>query len=423
MDIRDQESIRLYVQNRRTAINRDVLVSVSDILEDVRNRGDVALSHYSEVFDGVVVQRKRVDACEMKEAAEKADPFFVECMEKAKKNIEEYHTLQIPQGYHLEKEMGIYMGQRVFALDSVGVYVPGGRAQYPSTVLMNVIPAKLAGVKRIVMITPPDALGGIHPNIAAAARLLGIDEVYKVGGAQGIAALAYGTASIPCVDKIVGPGNIYVATAKKLVYGVVDIDMIAGPSEILVVADASANPAYVAADLLSQAEHDPLACSMLLSTSKTLMDNVDLQLQKQSATLPKKAIIQQSLQRYGIAIQCGSIEECIHMSNEIAPEHLELMLVDAKSYLAQVTNAGSVFLGYQTCESIGDYFGGTNHVLPTSGTARFASPLGVDSFMKKASYLHYSEEAVHAYGDYIMEMAQQEELMAHANAVRIRMKQ
>ena len=282
----------------------------------------------------------------------------------------------------MQKEKGIYLGQRVLPLEAVGIYVPGGRAQYPSSVLMNALPAKIAGVQNVVMVTPPDKNGTIHPNIAYAAKLAGVDKIYKIGGAQAIAALAYGTQTIDRVDKIVGPGNIYVAAAKKLVYGTVDIDMIAGPSEILVVADEKANAEYVAADLLSQAEHDPMASAILLTTNEELLDLVNQELLKQSAVLPKKEIVEQSLKNYGKAIVCDSIEECISISNEIAPEHLELMIQNPMEHLQEVKNAGSVFLGYYTCESIGDYFGGTNHVLPTSGTARFSSALSVDSFIK-----------------------------------------
>ena len=342
-------------------------------------------------------------------------------MEKAKKNITYFHQAQVQQSYLLQKEKGIYLGQRVLPLASVGIYVPGGRSQYPSSVLMNAIPAHVAGVKRIVMVTPPNKEGKIHPNIAFAAKLAGVTDIYKIGGAQAIAALAYGTESIPAVDKIVGPGNIFVAAAKKLVYGKVDIDMIAGPSEILVIADDQANPVYIAADLLSQAEHDPMASPILLATSQTIIDKTNAELKRQSALLPKREIVEQSLKNYGKSILCDSIEECIAFSNAIAPEHLELMIQDPMSVLSLVENAGSVFMGYYTCESIGDYFGGTNHVLPTSGTARFSSALGVDSFIKKSCFLHYTKEALDSYGSYIIKMAQEERLDAHAQAAKVRM--
>lgn len=287
---------------------------------------------------------------------------------------------------------------------------------------MNAIPASVAGVKRIVMVTPPNKEGTINPNIAYAARLAGITEIYKVGGAQAIGALAYGTQSIPAVDKITGPGNIFVAAAKKLVFGKVDIDMIAGPSEILVIADEGADPSFVAADLLSQAEHDPLASAILLTTSRSLLEEVNQELEKQCAVLPKKEIAQASIRDYGRSIVCDSISECIDFANAIAPEHLELCIGDPMAYLSGVQNAGSVFLGYYTCESIGDYFGGTNHVLPTNGTARFSSALGVDAFVKKSCFLHYSREAVIQYGHYIETMAEEEQLQAHANAVTVRLR-
>ena len=286
---------------------------------------------------------------------------------------------------------------------------------------MNAIPARVAGVEKIVMVTPPNQQGTIHPNIAYAAKLAGVDEIYKIGGAQAIAALAYGTESIPRVDKIVGPGNIYVAAAKKLVFGQVDIDMIAGPSEILVIADQGANPTFVAADLLSQAEHDPMASSILLSTSQSIIDQVNDELEKQTQQLPKKEIVVESLKNYGTSILCDSIDQCIEISNALAPEHLELMIENPEDVLDQVKHAGSVFMGYYTCESIGDYYGGTNHVLPTSGTARFSSALGVDSFIKKSCFLHYTKEALDKHGQDIITMAQEEDLQAHANAVKVRM--
>lgn len=306
-------------------------------------------------------------------------------------------------------------------LASAGIYVPGGRAQYPSSVLMNAIPAKVAGVREIIMVTPPSKSGSINPNIAAAAKVAGITRIFKVGGAQAIAALAYGTQSIPAVDKIVGPGNIFVAAAKKLVFGKTDIDMIAGPSEILVIADENANPAYAAADLLSQAEHDPMASAILISNSKKMIDAVNKELRIQTDRLPKKAIIEESLKNYGKSILTDTLEEAADISNAIAPEHLELLVEDPMALLDQVKNAGSVFLGYYTCESVGDYFGGTNHVLPTSGTARFSSPLGVDSFVKKSSYLYYPKEVLLDEGKRIINLAEHEDLDAHANAVSVRL--
>lgn len=418
----NSEELKAYLESRNEEISSDVIISVTKILEDVRKRKDEAVIAYTEKFDGIRLENYRVSEEEIEQAAALCDPFFMESMQKAKKNIEFFHNAQKQNGYLLQKEKGIYLGQRVLPLDSVGIYVPGGRAQYPSSVLMNAIPAKVAGVKRIVMITPPSKEGGLHPNIAYAAKLAGIDEIYKVGGAQGIGALAYGTETLPPVDKIVGPGNIFVAAAKKLVFGKVDIDMIAGPSEILVVADENANPVYVASDLLSQAEHDPMASAVLLTTSYDVLEAVNKELRKQTDELPKKAIIEESLKNYGKAIVCDTIEECVDIANQIAPEHLELMVENPMAYLGLVKHAGSVFMGYYTCESIGDYFGGTNHVLPTSGTARFSSALSVDSFIKKSSFLHYTKEAVDAYGSYIVEMGEQEDLQAHANAVKVRLK-
>ena len=421
IDVKDKDALKKYLDSRTDDINGDIILKVSDILNDVKINKDEAVKRYTKMFDGVELDSIRVSDEDIDKAAEKADPFFIKSMEEAKKNIEFFHKAQKQNGYLLEKEMGIYLGQRVLPLDSVGIYVPGGRAQYPSSVLMNVIPAKIAGIKRIVMITPPSKDSGLHPNIAAVAKIAGVTEIYTVGGAQGIAALAYGTNSIEKVDKIVGPGNIFVATAKKLVYGTVDIDMIAGPSEILVVADKDANPKYVAADLLSQAEHDPMASSILVSTSTELIDKVNKELRLQTDKLPKKAIIEESLKNYGTSIVCDSLEECVDISNAIAPEHLELMVKEPMHLLGRVKHAGSVFLGYYSCESIGDYYGGTNHVLPTSGTARFSSALGVDSFIKRSSFLHYTQEAVNAYGDQIIKIAKEEELCAHARAVKVRL--
>lgn len=417
----NQQELANYLLSRTQEISSDILVKVSNILDDVRKNGDAACRKYTKQFDGIDIDEFKVFQAEIETAIQACDPAFMDAMEKAKKNITYFHQAQVQQSYLLQKEKGIYLGQRVLPLASVGIYVPGGRAQYPSSVLMNAIPAHVAGVKRIVMVTPPNKEGKIHPNIAFAAKLAGVTDIYKIGGAQAIAALAYGTESIPAVDKIVGPGNIFVAAAKKLVYGKVDIDMIAGPSEILVIADDQANPVYIAADLLSQAEHDPMASPILLATSQTIIDKTNAELKRQSALLPKREIVEQSLKNYGKSILCDSIEECIAFSNAIAPEHLELMIQDPMSVLSLVENAGSVFMGYYTCESIGDYFGGTNHVLPTSGTARFSSALGVDSFIKKSCFLHYTKEALDSYGSYIIKMAQEERLDAHAQAAKVRM--
>lgn len=417
----DSQTLMKYVSERTQEISSDILIKATKIIDQVREQGDDALYELTKQFDQIDLSSLKVSEEEMEQAIKQCDPDFMKAMEQAKENIEFYHRAQKQNSFLLQKEMNIYLGQRVIPLDSVGIYVPGGRAQYPSSVLMNAIPAHVAGVKRIVMVTPPNKQGTIHPNIAFAAKLAGITEIYKVGGAQAIAALAYGTKTIQAVDKIVGPGNIFVAAAKKLVFGKVDIDMIAGPSEILVIADENAKPEYVAADLLSQAEHDPMACSILISTSQALVDAVNEELEKQTAVLPKKEIVEVSLADHGHSIVCDTITEAIEISNLIAPEHLELMIEDPMSYLGLVKHAGSVFLGYYTCESVGDYFGGTNHVLPTSGTARFSSALGVDSFIKKSSFLHYSKEALDAYGQMIVKMAQEEQLDAHANAILVRL--
>lgn len=412
-----------YLASRAYEISPDTLIATSKILEDVRKNKDQALKDYTKRFDGIEVETFRVPQEVIDEQAKKADPFFVQALEEAAQNITFYHKEQKCSGYHLDSQDGVYLGQMIFPLASVGIYVPGGRALYPSSVLMNAIPAKIAGVERIVMTTPPNADGGLAPNLAAAAKVAGVTEIYTVGGAQAIAALAYGTESIQPVDKIVGPGNMYVAAAKKLVYGKVDIDMIAGPSEILVIADENANPAFVAADLLSQAEHDPMASSILISTSQDIIDQVNQELRRQTDLLPKKAIIEQSLANYGTSILADTIEDAIAIANEVAPEHLELQVQDAGKYRTLCRNAGSIFLGYTTCESIGDYFGGTNHVLPTSQTARFSSPLSVDDFVKKSSYMYYSREALVKHGRKIVKMAEEENLEAHANAVSIRLKE
>ena len=420
MDSKDKEQLANFVASRHQEISSDVLFKVSKILEDVRKQKDQACKAYTKQFDGIEMDTFKVSAEEVKEAIQSCDPEFIQALKKAKENIEFFHRAQLQQGYYLQKEDGVYLGQRVLPLQSIGIYVPGGRAQYPSSVLMNTIPAKIAGVRKIVMVTPPNPQGKIHPNIAAAAQIAGVDEIYKIGGAQAIAALAYGTRQIPRVDKIVGPGNIFVAAAKKLVFGTVDIDMIAGPSEILVIADEEANPSFVAADLLSQAEHDPMASAILVTTSESMLESVNEELAIQSVRLPKQEIVKASLRDYGKSVLCDSLEECVELSNAIAPEHLELMVKDPEKLLEKVTNAGSVFMGYYTCESIGDYFGGTNHVLPTSGTARFSSALGVDAFIKKSSFLHYSKEALCHFADQIEVMARQEDLEAHARAVSVR---
>lgn len=418
---KDKESDILKIIQNREDEGRDVLNVVNNILKDIRKNGDKSLKYYTKLFDKVDIGNLRVSNDEIEEAFIKVEEDFIVAMKLAINNIEEYHKKQVRSGYSIEKENGIFMGQTILPLQRIGVYVPGGTAAYPSSVAMNVIPAKVAGVEEIVMITPPSSDGGINPYILVTAKLAGVSEIYKAGGAQGIAALAYGTESIKKVDKIVGPGNIYVATAKKLVFGDVDIDMVAGPSEILIVADENANAKYIAADLMSQAEHDKLASSILLTTSYEKYKEVLEEINKQITSLTRREIIEYSLNNYGMCVICKDINECIKLSNKIAPEHLELMVEDAPDYLGQVKNAGSIFLGYYSPEPLGDYFAGPNHVLPTNGTARFSSPLGVDSFIKKSSYLHYSKEALNSVGDKIMLLAEKERLTAHGNSIKVRL--
>lgn len=420
VDASNTKEFQAYLAARSDEMSPDILLKVTDILSDVRKNGDDALRKYTEQFDGIALEDLQISQEEIDAQAAKASPEFVKAMEEARDNIVQFHEAQKQTGYRIDRDNGVFLGQRVIPLDTVGIYVPGGRAQYPSSVLMNAIPARVAGVQRIVMVTPPAKDGSIHPNIAAAARIAGVDEIYRVGGAQAVAALAYGTETLPKADKIVGPGNIFVASAKKLVFGTCDIDMIAGPSEILVIADDTADAACVAADLLSQAEHDPMASAILVTPSEDLIESVNQELARQSALLPKKEIVEQSLKDYGKSILVNNLEEAVAISNAIAPEHLELQVEDPMALLEQVKNAGSVFLGYVTCESIGDYYGGTNHVLPTSQTARFSSALGVDAFIKKSSFLYYTPQALEEAASQIITMAEEENLRAHANAVRVR---
>lgn len=410
------------LKDREKDEGTEITSIVSEVLSNVKKDGDRALKDYTKKFDKVDINEFKVTSEELDKCFEMVDKTFIENLKEAKENIEYYHKAQKGRGFILNKDRGVFLGQRVLPLDSVGVYVPGGTAAYPSSVLMNVIPAKVAGVRRIVMVTPPSKDGSINPYIGVAAKIAGVDTIYKVGGAQAIGALAYGTETIEKVDKIIGPGNIFVATAKKMVFGKVDIDMIAGPSEILIIADEKANAEHVAADLMSQAEHDKLASSILVTTSKELYEKVEIELKKQVETLERKEIIKESLINYGKVIICESIDECIEVSNMVAPEHLELMIENSMEQLGKVKHAGSIFLGYNTPEPIGDYFGGTNHVLPTNGSARFFSALSVDSFIKKSSFLYYSKEAILEDGEKIINIANKEGLTAHANSVKVRLK-
>ena len=408
-------------KDREVEASLEVENSVKKILNDIKNNGDESLIYYTKKFDGVYLENFLVSDDELKRAAREVTNKFFLALEAAKENIEKFHKNQVQNSYINFEETGVLLGQRILPLEKVGVYVPGGTAAYPSSVLMNVIPAKVAGVKEIIMVTPPSSDGGINPYIAAAAIVAGVDKVYKIGGAQAIGALAYGTKTIGKVDKIVGPGNIYVATAKKMVYGIVDIDMIAGPSEILIIADEFANPSYVAADMLSQAEHDVLAASILVTDSKKLYEEVNQEIIRQTELLSRKDIIKQSIKNYGQAIICKDLNEAVKIANEFAPEHLEIMTKDPMQYLDKVKNAASVFLGYNTPEPVGDYFAGVNHVLPTSRTARFFSPLSVDSFIKKISFTKYTKEALLENGEKIMLLARKEGLTAHENSIKVRL--
>lgn len=391
---------------------------VKDIVADVAQNGDEALIRYNQQFDGIYVEQLAVSDEMIDEAFAAIDPQILSALQKAKANIESYHLQQVEKGFEDQPSTGVIRGQLIRPLERVGVYVPGGTAAYPSSVLMNVVPAKIAGVSEIVMITPPQET--YHPAILVAAKLAGVDKIYQVGGAHGIAALAYGTESIPKVDKITGPGNIYVATAKKLVYGLVGIDMIAGPSEIGVIADETANPVYVAADLLSQAEHDKLARAILVTNSAKLAQQVEQEIERQLESLPRKEIAAASIADNGRIILTETVDEMFELMNLVAPEHLEIAMENAYEYLPFVKHAGSIFLGHFTSEPIGDYFAGTNHVLPTSGTSRFYSALGVHDFIKRIQYTQYSKEAVQEASQAITTLAYSEGLAAHARAIEVR---
>lgn len=405
---------------RSGEIDRKVTSAVTDILNNVKQNGDDAVREYTLKFDGHMPSKFEISREEIDSSPDKCDRDFILALYKAADNIRDFHARQKQQSWLEPKQNGVILGQRIRGLKRVGVYVPGGTAAYPSSVLMNVIPAKIAGVKEIVMVTPPQKDGTANPDILAAAKIAGVDRVFLMGGAQAVAALAYGTQSVPKVDKIVGPGNIFVATAKKLLYGTVDIDMIAGPSEILIVADKSANPKFLAADLMSQAEHDKMASAILLTTSEETANETAKELSRQMQTLERRDIIEQSLNDFGAIIVCKDISEAVDFANELAPEHLELAVENPMEYIGRVDNAGSVFLGHYSPEPLGDYFAGPNHVLPTSGTARFFSPLSVDSFIKKSSFIYYTEPALSEAKDDIIKLAEAEGLTAHANSIKVR---
>ncbi len=400
--------------------SKKVTESVTEIIEAVRLEGDAALDRYTKLFDGSVPERLEVTKEEMEEAVKSVAPEFLTAVKNAAERIRDFHSRQKQQSWLTTKENGVILGQRIRGLKRVGLYVPGGTAAYPSSVLMNAVPAKIAGVQELIMVTPPTKNGGANPNILAAAYVAGVDRVFLAGGAQAVAALAYGTERVPKVDKIVGPGNIYVATAKKLLYGVVDIDMIAGPSEILIVADESAKPEFLAADLMSQAEHDVLASAILLTNSEKIASETVEALKRQVEDMPRKDIIKKSLNDYGAIIVCQNLGEAVDFANELAPEHLEMCVENPMEYIGRMDNAGSVFLGNYSPEPLGDYYAGPNHVLPTGGTARFFSPLSVDSFVKKSSFIYYTESALSQDKDDIVTLAETEGLGAHANSIKVR---
>lgn len=403
-----------------TGTTQAVEEAVAAILDDVKQNGDEAVLRYEEKFDGVKLSALRVPTEEIDTAYQNADPEYLHTLTLAAANIEAFHRRQIRQNFVITDTPGVVLGQKFTPIARVGLYVPGGTARYPSSVLMNAIPAKLAGVSEIVMVTPPAKDGTVAPAILTAAKVAGVTSVYTLGGAQAIGALAYGTHSVPKVDKIVGPGNIYVATAKRRVYGLVDIDMIAGPSEILVLADSASNPAYIAADLLSQAEHDRLASAVLVCDSEELAQAVSAELERQIPLLPRAEIARASIDANGKIIVARDMEEGVVIANEIAPEHLEICVDDPFHLLGGIRNAGSIFLGRNVPEALGDYLAGPNHTLPTLGTARFSSPLSVDDFVKKSSFIYYTKEALGKVQNSIVDFAQREGLTAHARSVSIR---
>lgn len=404
----------------RTEPEINVEAVVSEIIENVKKKGDKALYEYCEKFDKAKLDSLIVSEDEINEAVNSVEPEFLEILKTAAENIRDYHKNQVRSGFEIKKADGVIIGQKVIPVDKAGLYVPGGTAAYPSTVLMDSIPAKIAGCKEVVMVTPPSQNGKVNPVILAAASVAGVDKIFKVGGAQAVAALAYGTESVPKVDKIVGPGNAFVAEAKKQVFGQVSIDMIAGPSEILIIADAKTNPAHAAADLLSQAEHDKMASAVLVTDSEELAFAVSEELEKQIPLLSRSEIARASIDNNGKIIVADSLEKVIEISNEIAPEHLELLLDEPFKYLDLIRHAGSVFMGRYCPEALGDYYAGPNHTLPTSGTAKFSSPLSVDDFVKKTQYTYYTKDALDKVAKDVAYFAEKEGLTAHAKSAVIR---
>ena len=409
-----------YLKKRAQSSDKNVIPVVSEILENVRENGDAAVRGYTVKFDGKAPDHTEITADEIDSLIASCDSAYLDTIKKAAANIADFHQRQVQQSWLTTKDNGVIMGQRVRGLKRVGIYVPAGTAVLPSSVLMNAIPAKLAGVEELIMVTPPQKDGTPNPNIVAAAKLAGVDRMFLMGGAQAVAALAYGTETVPKVDKIVGPGNIFVATAKKLLFGTVDIDMIAGPSEILIIADKTANPKFLAADLMSQAEHDKLASSILLTDCAELAEQTKAELARQVGKLSRKEIIDSSLENFGAIIVCSDMKQAVDFANELAPEHLEVCCANPMEYIGKLDNAGSVFLGNYSPEPLGDYFAGPNHVLPTSGTARFFSPLSVDAFIKKSSFIYYTEDALRADAEDVIRFAEAESLTAHANSIKVR---
>ena len=408
------------LKQRAQNSDKNVIPTVQEIIDNVRENGDKAVEEYTVKFDGKAPEKTEITSDEIEALIKQCDPDYIATVKKAAANIADFHQRQLQQSWLTTKANGVIMGQRVRGLKRVGLYVPGGTAAYPSSVLMNAVPAKIAGVEELIMVTPPQKDGTPNPNIVAAAKIAGVDRVFLMGGAQAVAALAYGTETVPKVDKIVGPGNIFVATAKKLLYGTVDIDMIAGPSEILIVADKTADPKFLAADLMSQAEHDRLASSILLTDSQEIAELTKKELQLQMEKLSRREIIEASLDNFGAIIVCSDMDQAVDFANELAPEHLEVCCENPMEYVGKLDNAGSVFLGNYSPEPLGDYFAGPNHVLPTSGTARFFSPLSVDSFIKKSSFIYYTEDALRADAEDVIRFADTEGLTAHANSIKVR---
>ena len=408
------------LKKRGSKATAQIESSVSEIIADVREHGDRAVADYTVKFDGAMPEKTELTHDELVRSASECGEDFLSALRRAADNIRRFHERQKQKSWFETGADGVMMGQRIRGLKRVGIYVPGGTAAYPSSVLMNALPARIAGVGEIIMVTPPAKGGRPNPAIMAAALEAGVDRVFQIGGAQAIAALAFGTETVPAVDKIVGPGNIYVATAKKQLYGTVGIDMVAGPSEILILADETANPKFLAADLMSQAEHDVLASAILLTTSEQIAQETLLELDRQKLSLERRKIIEKSLDTYGAIVVCRSMDEAVDFANELAPEHLEVCTANPMDYLGRVDNAGSVFLGNYAPEPLGDYFAGPNHVLPTGGTARFFSPLSVDSFVKKSSFLYYTKEALAGAKDDIVTLANAEGLTAHANSIKVR---